>query len=113
MNQVVTDKKMSDELIKSIIASASARSLGLTIRVTCICGNITDSSARIKNTSPGVVCQKDDGRVGFHTDGVSYITSDEKSANLFYVWLEKANSLAAKGEEYDQPSEGCTFHRCC
>ena len=102
---------MSNELIKTLIATASERSLGLTLRVTSICGQATDREMTFKAIKPGTVVQKDDGRIGFQVDDASYISANKDSGARFLVWLHAANMKAVSGKDYGQP-RNCFFHRC-
>ena len=107
---VVQEELLKDSLIRSVIFTASSRDIGLVFRVTSICGTPTDQEITIKDGNPSRVVQLDDGRIGFHVRGISYITATAQSGEKFYKWISYANEKAVRKIDYGQPR--CIFHRC-
>ena len=108
MLTAVKTESMSTELMKTILYNASSRANGLVIVVTSIQGR--EVNVTIRNSKPGTVVQKQDGRIGFNVNGESYITANESAGKKFLRWMQEANEIAHKRTEYGQP--GCFFHRC-
>lgn len=106
------DNTMMDiELCKTIISQASGRPSGLMLRIARVGRHTTKAIITIRETKPGLFVKKQDGRVGFHVNGNSYITIDGESGTKFMDWLESANKKVTKEEDYGHP-EGCDFVRC-
>ena len=105
--EVVT---VSDSLVRSIMTTASGRDEGLVIQAMTVAkfGRSAKANVTIRN-SPCHVMQKLDDRVGFHVDGVSYISACRADGVSFLAWLHKANKAAASNEDYGQPD--CLFRR--
>jgi hypothetical protein len=104
---------LTPELIKTLIGTATERNTGMIIPVEmpAIAGKKAKGKMTFKGTQPGVVRLLPDDRVGLHIDGVSIISTDGASGRKFLSYLETANNLAPKGEDYGQPLE-CNFRRC-